>query len=273
MTIADGSGYAVIESGETGIVLRFDPAEMTTVWENTFSLAIGSSYGPYEFSPVVTNDGVYAYNANIHLAKYSKVSGERQWSAGSLVPHGATTYENGILVTGVDDTSVNDEEENGDGLLIGYSGDGLEQWRLNVGQGSKEDQSFTPPIALPSVDGAYLVGDLDRSLQLVGTETAAATLNPTPTTEGPSGDTTTQTPTVTPASEPQATSTPSGPRSSETTSADTAGSSSPQRGFFINGEGGLLSSVSDGGLTALSTGITILGIGITLLDMVRGGDD
>jgi hypothetical protein len=274
ITITDGAGYALIESGELGIVMRFDPVEMTTVWQNTFSLEIDSTYGPYEFSPTVTDDGVYAYDGSIHLAKYSKVSGERQWSAASIVPHGVTTSDDGILVTGIDDTSVSEEDTNGDGLLVSYSGEGLEQWQLSIGQGSKEGRSFTPPKSLPSVEDAYLIGDLDSRLQLVGSEAVAASFNPTPepTTE-PADGTETQ-------STVEATTTRAASESGraqtdtpESMSADAGDDTRPERGFFTNGEGGPFSSVSGSNLTALSTGITVVGIGVTILDMLRGGDD
>lgn len=168
ISIIDSVGYGTIHPGNGEVrSVRFDPAEMTTIWKNTESLNVDTTYNVYVFPPSVAGDGVYMIDGDARISKYSKISGEKLWSGGSTVPHGATQYNDGILVVGVDDKTVSDEDVDGTGVLTLYSASGLERWETNLGSGSKENQSFLSPKPVPLID-AYIVGDIDQSIHLMG---------------------------------------------------------------------------------------------------------
>lgn len=176
ISIIDSVGYGTIHPGNGEVrSVRFDPVEMTTIWENTESLNVDSTYNVHVLPPSVAGDGVYMIDGDARISKYSKVSGEKLWSGGSIVPHGVTQHNDGILVIGVDDKTVSDEDIDGTGALMLYSASGLKRWEASLGSGSKENQSFLSPKPVPSID-AYVLADVDQSIHLIGPKSVAQKL-------------------------------------------------------------------------------------------------
>ena len=255
---ADQYVYFLADKGRHGLV---DAASGSLVWERMDDYV---QMGSLEGSPSVVDGRIVTSGADASVL--SVPGGSKQWGTG-LETYGAIGGTERALYVG--------GGSGGTAQLRSFAPNGTINWQLELGAfdppgdygGDFEFGRVTPAVTDTSI--AFVFQPDDGSPTLYCYRLPESEWIGDPVTEGTATDQPSETTrtdvTERPRTDTQSRETTYGPpteRDPETI----------ERGFFTNGGDGPLAFLSETGLTAVSTGITVVGIALSLVEMLRGGD-